>query len=93
LAEVRVVLAWEIRWEPEDRVPVTLGDTVVGVVKRVRNGYSRIGEPLVEITVDIADNVWRSVNYEQALNGGPPPLHIHFPRSVNDLNTSFVMGE
>lgn len=92
MAEIDIVTDFEVRWEPEDRIPVMLGETVVGIVKRVQTGRSRIGETLYVITVDIADDVWKSVNYEQALNGGPSPLHIFFPRPLNELNTNFVFN-
>jgi hypothetical protein len=90
LVEIKVTFTMEVNWDPDDKIPVVMGDRVVGMVTNVEAMYVLDNVTHYEITVLVENAAVKAAAMGAALDP-IPPLRMFFPRPVNEINWTMVM--
>jgi hypothetical protein len=80
-----IQLAFEVRFEPGDKIPVVLGEKVVGMVESIEPIFVLDGVIHYAITFLLEDEALRIAQAHYVFDG-TPPLKVFFPRPLDQTN-------
>lgn len=91
LVEAQAIFTLEVNWDPEDEIPVVMGERVVGMVTNVEAKFVLDDVTHYEITMLVEKEAFKSAAMGVAFDPNPP-LRMFFPRPVSEINWTMIIS-